>query len=76
MIQKNIQFLEKLFRNFLVFEPNQETTKFVIEHFLAIANKDIADDVETRFDISNYELQRNSVDKPLPKGRKIRKQLD
>ena len=26
--------------------------------------KDIADDVETRFDTSNYEL-----DKPLPKGK-------
>ena len=27
--------------------------------------KDIAEDVETRFDTSNYE-----VDKPLPKGKK------
>ena len=30
--------------------------------------KDIAEDVETRFDTSNYEL-----DRPLPKGKKIRK---
>ena len=29
--------------------------------------KDIAEDVETRFDTSNYELYR-----PLPKGRKKR----
>ena len=33
--------------------------------------KDIAEDVETRFDYSNYELER-----PLPKGKKIKKQLD
>ena len=30
--------------------------------------KDIAEDVETRFDTSNYEL-----DRPLPKGIKINK---
>ena len=33
--------------------------------------KDIAKDVETRFDYSNYELER-----PLPKGKKMKKQLD
>ena len=33
--------------------------------------KDIAEDVETRFDYSNYELER-----PLPKGKKMKKQLD
>ena len=31
--------------------------------------KDIADDVETRFDTSNYELECNSTDRPLPKGK-------
>ena len=31
--------------------------------------KDIAEDVETRFDTSNYELEYNSIDRPLPKGK-------
>ena len=38
--------------------------------------KDIAEDVETRFDISNYELECNSIDRPLRKKKKIEKQLD
>ena len=29
--------------------------------------KDIAQDVETRFDTSNYELECNSIDRPLPR---------
>ena len=33
--------------------------------------KDIAEDIETRFDISNYEL-----DRPLPKGKNKKKYLD
>ena len=32
--------------------------------------KYIAEDVETRFDTSNYELECNSIDTPLPKGKK------
>ena len=28
--------------------------------------KDIAEDVETRFDTSNYELEFNSIDRTLP----------
>ena len=31
--------------------------------------KDIAEDVEIRFDTSNYELECNSIDWSLPKGR-------
>ena len=31
--------------------------------------KDIAQDVETRFDTSNYELECNSIDRPLPRGK-------
>ena len=31
--------------------------------------KDIAGDVETRFETSNYELECNSIDTPLPKGK-------
>ena len=29
--------------------------------------KDIAEDVETRFDTSNYELEYNSIERRLPK---------
>ena len=29
----------------------------------------IAEDVETRFDTSNYELESNSLERPLPKGK-------
>ena len=35
--------------------------------------KDIVEDVETRFDTSDYELECNSINKPLPKGKKIKK---
>ena len=31
--------------------------------------KDIAEDVEIRFDSSNYELEYNSIERPLPKGK-------
>ena len=31
--------------------------------------KDIGKDVETRFDTSNYELEFNSIDRLLPKGK-------
>ena len=31
--------------------------------------KDNAKDVETRFDTSNYELECNSIDRPLPNGK-------
>ena len=31
--------------------------------------KDIAEDVETRFDTSNYELECNSTERPIPKGK-------
>ena len=31
--------------------------------------KDIAEDIETRFDNSNYELECNSIDRLLPKGK-------
>ena len=31
--------------------------------------KDIVEDVETRFDPSNYELECNFTERPLPKGK-------
>ena len=32
-------------------------------------SKDIAEDVEKRFDTSNYELECNSIERPFPKGK-------
>ena len=32
-------------------------------------DKDIAEDTETRFGTSNYELECNSIERPLPKGK-------
>ena len=34
--------------------------------------EDIAQNVEIRFDISNYELECNFIDRPLPKGKNIK----
>ena len=31
--------------------------------------KDIVEDVETRFGTSSYELECNSIERPLPKGK-------
>ena len=37
-------------------------------------HKDIAEDVETTiFDTSNYEWECSSIDRPLPKGKKMKK---
>ena len=35
--------------------------------------KDIAKDAESRFDTSNYELECHSIDKLLPKRKKMKK---
>ena len=44
------------------------TDSFIVHVKTDDIYKSIAEDVETRFDTSNYEL-----DKPLPKGKKIEK---
>ena len=41
------------------------TDSFIVSRKIDDIYKDIAEDVETRFGISNYELE-----KPLPKGKK------
>ena len=46
---------------------NMDTGSFIVYIKADDNYKDIAEDVETRFDTSNYELYR-----PLPKGRKKR----
>ena len=42
-----------------------DTDSFILDIKVDDIYKDIAEDVETRFDTSDYEL-----DRPLPKGRK------
>ena len=49
-----------------------DTESFVVYIKTDHIYKDIAEEVETRFDTSNYELECNSTDIPLPKG-KIKK---
>ena len=43
-----------------------DTGSFIVRVKTDVINKDIAEDVETRFDTLNFELNR-----PLPKGKKI-----
>ena len=71
---RNINFVTaERRRNYLVSEPNYHTTKFFTKNLLEIfivyiktekICKNIAEDVETRFDTSHYELDRS-----LPKGK-------
>ena len=42
-----------------------DTDSFIVYIKTEDIYKDIAEDVETRFDISNYELECNSIDRPL-----------
>ena len=44
-----------------------DTDSFIVYIKTADIYKDIAKDVETRFDTSNQELVWNSIDRPLPK---------
>ena len=46
-----------------------DTDSFIVYIKTGDIYKDIAEDVETRFDSSNYELDCNSIDRPLPKGK-------
>ena len=44
-----------------------DTDSFIVSIKTDDINKDIAEDVETRFDTWNYELECNSTERPLPK---------
>ena len=46
-----------------------DTDSFIVYIKTDDIYKDIAKDVETRFDTSNYELECNSIYRPLPKGK-------
>ena len=46
-----------------------DTDSFIIYIKTKDFFKDTADDVEKRFDTSKYEVECNSVDRPLPKGK-------
>ena len=45
-----------------------DTDRFIVQIKTEDIYKDIAEDVETRFDTSNCELEFNSIDRQLPKG--------
>ena len=46
-----------------------DTNSFIVYVKTDDIYKDIAEDVETRFDTSNYELEFNSIERPMPKGK-------
>ena len=47
-----------------------DTDNFIVYIKTDDTYKNIAEDVETSFDTSNYELECNSAERPLPKGKK------
>ena len=47
-----------------------DTYSFIVYTKTGNMYKDIAEDAETRSDTSNYELECNSIDRPLPKRKK------
>ena len=49
-----------------------DTDTFIVYIKTTDVYKDIAEDVETRFDPSKYELEWNSIIRPLPKGKKLK----
>ena len=46
-----------------------DTDNFIVYIKTDDTYKNIAEDVETSFDTSNYELEWNSAERPLPKGK-------
>ena len=46
-----------------------DTDSFIVYTKTDNINKDIAEDVETRFDTSNYELECYFTERPLSKGK-------
>ena len=50
-----------------------DTDSFIVYIKTKDIYKDFAEDVETRFDTSNYELECNSTGRPLPKTKNKKK---
>ena len=46
-----------------------DTDSFIVHIKTDDIYKDIAEDVEARFDTSDYELEINSIERQLPKGK-------
>ena len=46
-----------------------DTDSFIVYIKTNDIYEDVAEDVETRFDTSNYELECNSIERSLPKGK-------
>ena len=57
--------------SFVKVQCYMDTDSFIVYIKTDDIYKDIAEDVETRFDTSKYELEFNSIDRPLPKGKKV-----
>ena len=49
-----------------------DTDSFIVYIKTDDIYKDITEDVETRFDTSNYELECNSIERPFPKGKNLK----
>ena len=47
-----------------------DTDRFIVYTETDDIYKNLAEDVETRLDTLNYELECNSIERPLPKGKK------
>ena len=47
-----------------------DTDSFIVYIKADDVNKDIAEDIKIIFDTSNYELECNSIDRPLPNRKK------
>ena len=46
-----------------------DNNSFIVYIKTEVVYKYIGEDIETRFDASNYELECNSIDRPVPKGK-------
>ena len=53
----------------MVKKQNCVTDSFIVYIKTDDIYKDIAEDVETRFDTSSYELECNSIERPFQKGK-------
>ena len=79
ILELSIILMYEFWYNYLKWKYNEkaklccvDTDSFIVYIKTDDIYKDIAEDVETRFDTSNYEFECNSIDRPLLKG-KIKK---
>ena len=58
----------KLMHQYTAKQCCMDTDSFIIHNKTKDVFEDIADDVEKRFDTSNYAIECNSIERPLPTG--------